>query len=98
MVCSKKCRTEGLLIASYNCGIVFSYREFYQKESVGQVANFYLETIKRLPTVPKFLIYDDGCHLRSFFEKKNYFAQTDYNDLVKEIIIAVDRFHFKGNL
>ncbi len=98
MECKKKCRTEGLLVTSSNCGVIISFREIFKSESISQVASFYIETIKRMPTgsVPKFLIYDDGCHLRSYFENNNYFEQSSHHADLKQVVIAVDRFHFKG--
>jgi hypothetical protein len=96
MACCKKCRTEGLLVSTFNCGIVVSYREFFTKESISQVTNFYLDAIKRMQKVPSFLIYDDGCHLKAFIEKKNYFSGTSQHHVLLETTFAVDRFHFKG--
>ncbi len=77
MECSKKCRTEGLLVAAYNCGIVLAYREFLTHESPTQVATFYLDIANRLRLVLKYLVYDDGCHLKSFIENNELFKNQN---------------------
>jgi hypothetical protein len=94
--CSKKCRSEGLLVAAYNCGIVLAYREFLTHESPTQTATFYLDIVSRLRRIPKYLVYDDGCHLKSFIEHNKLFDKSIHRDLLKNVIIAVDKFHFKG--
>lgn len=38
--CIKKCRTTGVLLSVYNCGIVSGYREIFAAESLTQVGIF----------------------------------------------------------
>jgi hypothetical protein len=51
-----KKRTRGLLISSYNCGIVNGYRELFGSESVRQVVLFYLDLIQKVGNLPGKLI------------------------------------------
>jgi hypothetical protein len=96
MECLKKCRTEGLLVSSTNCGFIVGFRELFHKESISQVASFYIDTLKRQSWVPKYLIYDDGCHLKSYFENRNFFPNSSQYNNLKQTVVVVDRFHFKG--
>ena len=41
--CEHKCKTHGILLAAFNCGIVIGYRELFGKESTTQVALLYLD-------------------------------------------------------
>jgi hypothetical protein len=41
--CEHKCKTHGILLAVFNCGIVIGYRELFGKESTTQVALLYLD-------------------------------------------------------
>ena len=38
--CLKKCRTTGVLLTVFNCGIICGYREIFSAESLSQVAIF----------------------------------------------------------
>ncbi len=40
-----KCKTRGIVLAVYNCGIVLSFRELYGSESLSQVGLFLIDTI-----------------------------------------------------
>jgi hypothetical protein len=40
-----KCKTRGIVLVVYNCGIVLSFRELYGSESLSQVGLFLLDTI-----------------------------------------------------
>jgi hypothetical protein len=46
--CNKKCRTTGILLSVYNCGIVCGYRELFSSESLTQVAIFLLGNYRLL--------------------------------------------------
>jgi hypothetical protein len=41
--CEHKCKTRGILLAVFNCGILIGYRELFRKESTTQVALLYLD-------------------------------------------------------
>jgi len=47
-----KKRTRGLLVSSFNCGIVNGYREIFGSESVRQVVLFYLDLIDKIFMLP----------------------------------------------
>ncbi|RNA04059.1 hypothetical protein BpHYR1_038171 [Brachionus plicatilis] len=55
-LCEYKSRTRGIAISALNCGIVNGYRELFGSEN-NIIENYENE-------IPKFLIYDDGCHLK----------------------------------
>ena len=59
------CRTKGVILAVYNCGIICSYKVLFGSESLTQVARFYLDIMDRSP---KYLINDDACHLKPFMD------------------------------
>jgi len=42
---NNKCKTRGVVLGVYNCGIILSFRELYGSESLTQVCLFYLETL-----------------------------------------------------
>jgi hypothetical protein len=41
--CDHRCKTHGILLAVFNCGIIIGYRELFGKESATQVALLYLD-------------------------------------------------------
>lgn len=43
--CDLKCRTRGIQIAAFNCGVILGWREMYLSESITQVALMYLDII-----------------------------------------------------
>ena len=44
--CEIKCKTRGLLISAYNCGIINGFREIFVSESISQVLLFFLDIIE----------------------------------------------------
>ena len=87
------CRTKGVILAVYNCGIICSYKVLFGSESLTQVARFYLDIMDRSP---KYLIYDDACHLKPFMDSHcelNENRQLSYDGKV----FAIDRLHFKNH-
>ncbi len=43
--CENKCKTRGVVVAAFNCGIVLSFREIFGSESLTQIGLMYLDTI-----------------------------------------------------
>lgn len=96
--CNKKSRTVGVFLAVFNCGIICSYKEIFQHESINQVATFLLEIIEKSNFWPYFIVYDDACHLSKFISNKASFKfsnTTQRGKILSETKFSVDRFHFK---
>ena len=66
--CLKKTRTKGMFLLVFNCGIIGSFKEIFGSESLSQVSSCLLEIIEELP---KYIIYDDACHLDPYIKKHN---------------------------
>ena len=96
-VCDFKSRTKGTVLSVYNCGIVTGYREIFGSESCSQILLFYLDIgeYMRIP-YPKFLIYDDACHLKKVIDKNVIWEKSERAAFLKDIRLAIDRLHF-GN-
>jgi hypothetical protein len=56
--CANKTKTRGILLATYNCGIIVSYRELFGSESITQVVLFYLDLISICQKLPEYYIYE----------------------------------------
>ncbi len=56
-LCNNKCRTKGVFLAAYNCGIVCGYREIFTAESLSQVTMFLLDMISFSISLPQYIIY-----------------------------------------
>jgi hypothetical protein len=87
-VCNNKSRTKGVLLTAYNCGIICSYCEILSSESLTQVTQLLLDTISYSTVFPKYIIYDNACHLSVYI--KNHVrddCHQVYNaDLHKELV------------
>jgi hypothetical protein len=58
---------------------------------------FLLNIIDDVKTFPKYIIYDDACHLSKYVINKAKFKfnnLTERGKLLSESIIVCDRFHF----
>ena len=87
-----KTRSVGIMLAVYNCGIICAYKELFSSESLTQVTAFLLETYEILTEAPKYLIYDNGCHLETFFKNKKVFISR------RSFILKVIIYCFKIRL
>ena len=43
--CLFKCKTRGLILAAFDCGIVLGWRDLYGAESLAQIAYMYLDIL-----------------------------------------------------
>ena len=86
-----------MVLSVFNCGIVTSYRELSGSESCSQIM-FYLDMGNYLEIpYPKYLIYDDACHLKKFVEKNNISEKSIRGKFLANIIYAIDRPHFNNH-
>ncbi|KAI8892601.1 hypothetical protein BC833DRAFT_569954, partial [Globomyces pollinis-pini] len=93
MSCNKDAKIPGKLgsgVLLYWCGehrccIGFSVLE--KSESIQEV---YTTLIARFPTLPKVIIYDNGCNLHDYFLNRS-------PSILKETIILSDGFHWKNH-
>lgn len=67
--CNNKCRTVGLYLSVYNCGIIVGYKEIFHSEGRNQTMAFILQIYGYLNKIPKFLAYDKGCCLFDFINR-----------------------------
>jgi hypothetical protein len=88
--CNKKTRTKGNLLAVYNCGIIAGYTEIFLGESLTQVSIFLLQL---LDEIPKYIIYDNACHLEPFVKKHQNLNSAQLLKL-NDTIFVIDRLHF----
>ena len=96
--CDQKSKTKGVALSVFNCGIVTGYRELYESESCSQIIMFYLDMGNYLEIpYPKYLIYDDACHLKKFVEKNNIMVKSIRGKFLANITYAIDRLHFSNH-
>ena len=50
-----------------------------------------------LNSIPEFLVYDDGCHLRKFATNPVRRSLTDTTQKIAAMEIVIDRMHFRGH-
>ena len=99
MPCRDKTHTTGLYLATFNCGIIASYREILKSESLKQTAIFMLDTFEDSITKPLAIVYDNGCNIKKFISNtKNIKSKTSRLDDFLNLPIAVDRFHFNDHV
>ncbi len=98
LVCEKKARSKGILIASTNCGIVTGYKEIFGSESLSQVSAFCCELVDIYENWPKYLVYDNSCKLRKYVMESNDFNRSSLRaQTLTETSYVVDRFHFESH-
>jgi hypothetical protein len=93
--CLKKCRTTGVLLTVFNCGIICGYREIFSAESLSQVAIFLLDIAEYGSSLPQYLIYDNACHLDAFLKNRKISEKSDRGKLLSNLTFVIDRFHIK---
>eukprot|EP00732_Lithocolla_globosa_P003390 Lithocolla_globosa_v1_NODE_2703_length_1899_cov_64.991866.p1 type:complete len:184 gc:universal NODE_2703_length_1899_cov_64.991866:987-436(-) len=94
-------RTAGVCASVASNGIILALCELYGAESKTQVYLFFLTLLAGFVAagkhIPGYLLYDDGCHLFHFRERRK-----DRNEslckLFNDVIIAIDRLHFKNHV
>ena len=91
--CVHKCRTKGVILAVFNCGVIGSYKELFGSESLAQVSRFYLDLIE---LAPKYLVYDDACHLKHFLENNSQLSE-DRRAIFSNKLFVIDRLHYKNH-
>lgn len=93
-----KDRTRGVLISSYNCGIINGYRELYGCESVRQVILYYCDLLDLTSNkLPKFFIYDDACHLSKYLINNKVKEKSTRGQLLSDKRHYVDKLHIKNH-
>eukprot|EP00732_Lithocolla_globosa_P000708 Lithocolla_globosa_v1_NODE_262_length_4766_cov_108.495648.p2 type:complete len:171 gc:universal NODE_262_length_4766_cov_108.495648:595-83(-) len=94
-------RTAGVGACVTSTGYVIGITEFYGAESKTQVYLFILAILSVMSllriAIPTFLAYDDGCHLYRF-QKRRANRSEFLCKLISQIIIVVDRMHFKNHV
>ena len=91
--CNNKTRTKGVLLAVYNCGIIGGYQEIFNNESLLQVSLFILDLLE---CTPKFIIYDDACHLHPYIVKNQKFTD-DKLKIFQQKLFTIDRLHIHNH-
>ena len=66
---AKLSRTWGVFYLIYSCGLLLDWCEMFTAESATQIVVFLLFVFEHLgpAAVPKFISYDDMCHLCELF-------------------------------
>ncbi len=91
--CANKTKTRGILLATYNCGIIVSYRELFGSESITQVVLFYLDLISICQKLPEYFIYDDACHLKQYMNNRNFENITERTNTLFKKTHVIDKMH-----
>jgi len=97
-ICNNKCRTKGVLLTAYNCGIICSYKEILTSESLTQVTQLLLDTISSSVIFPKFIIYDNACHLSEYISNHSIAEKSQRGDILHKSIFVIDRLHIKNHV
>ena len=97
--CYSKTKTRGIMLATFNCGIITGYRELFGSESISQVVLFYLDLISWSSKLPQFFIYDDACHLKQYINNKTnnntkkFKKFTERTNILCEKTHVIDKMH-----
>jgi hypothetical protein len=96
--CDNKIRTQGLLISSFNCGIINGYREIFGSESISQVVLFYLDLIEKSnKDLPEYFIYDDACHVKKYLDTRKDLMSSDRGQKLLNKKHFIDKLHFSNH-
>eukprot|EP00732_Lithocolla_globosa_P008113 Lithocolla_globosa_v1_NODE_11172_length_529_cov_36.339662.p1 type:complete len:125 gc:universal NODE_11172_length_529_cov_36.339662:97-471(+) len=85
--------TCGVAASVWSCGIIFGLTELYGSESKTQVFLFLLRVFDLVEQFPKYIAYDDACHLSKFVN-----ARGEWNNLTRALALVIfmcDRLHYK---
>ena len=96
VICKNKCRTKGVMLAAYNCGIICAYRELYSSESLSQVSIFLLDIISFSKCIPKYLIY--ACHLDEYLKHNKVTEISERGKTLQASTFVIDRLHIKNHV
>jgi hypothetical protein len=96
--CKKKCRTTGILLSVYNCGIICGYRELFSSESPTQVSIFLLDLMQFSESSSKYLIYDNACSLEKFLKNRNIKQSSERGLKLDNMKLVIDRLHLKNHV
>ena len=96
-LCNNKCRTKGVFLAAYNCGIVCGYREIFTAESLSQVTMFLIDMISFSFSLPQYIIYDNACHLYEYVQN-NIVNKSERGQKLLDSKLVIDRLHIKNHV
>jgi hypothetical protein len=96
--CKKKCRTTGVLLTVYNCGIVCGYREICSSESLTQVSIFLLDILQHSESTCNYLIYDNACSLQHFLKLRKIETLSPRGAILQSMTFIIDRLHIKNHV
>eukprot|EP00732_Lithocolla_globosa_P005613 Lithocolla_globosa_v1_NODE_5903_length_1167_cov_69.378597.p1 type:complete len:180 gc:universal NODE_5903_length_1167_cov_69.378597:690-151(-) len=94
-------RTAGVCASVASNGVVIALCELYGAESKTQVYLFFLCVLAAFVAAgkppPLYLLYDDGCHLFHFRERRKHRVEI-LCQMFNAVKIAIDRLHFKNHI
>ncbi|CAF1503676.1 unnamed protein product, partial [Adineta steineri] len=97
-----KCsRSFGLLAMVSNCKIIVSYAEIFRSETLREIVQLLLNTIRIAgDAFPKIACYDDGCHLVRYVHKNvgKLIVDTTASNVLKSTKFYIDKSHFKNHV
>ncbi|CAF1322796.1 unnamed protein product [Didymodactylos carnosus] len=95
-----KTRSFGFLATFLNCGIICGFDESPRAEGMRRIARHLLRILKAGGKLPPAMLYDCACMFRLFIDKQyggEYFKKSEHTDFLKNMHLAIDRFHVKNH-
>ena len=89
----------GVVCAIWSNQITAGVCEIFGSESKSQMCKFLLKLLQQLPEEkwPKFLAYDDACHLYKYLKKRESEC-PQFKRLLEKITLCCDRLHFRNHV
>ncbi|CAF1513157.1 unnamed protein product, partial [Adineta steineri] len=94
-------RSFALLAMVSNCKIIVSYAEIFRSETLREIVQLLLNTIRIAgDAFPKIACYDDGCHLVRSVHKNvgKLIVDTPASNVLKSTRFYIDKSHFKNHV
>ena len=85
--------SKGVLLTAYNCGVICSYKEIMTSESLTQVTQLLLDTISHSFLFPKYIIYDNACHLEAYIKNNKINEKSKRGEILSNSKFLIDRWH-----
>ncbi|CAF1225358.1 unnamed protein product [Didymodactylos carnosus] len=96
---TKKLQSFGSIATFLNCGVVVGFDESARSEGMRRILRHIIRILRHGP-LPPAMLYDCACTLRLFIDNwfgTQYLAGTDNSRFLKEMALAIDRFHQPGH-
>ena len=75
-----------------------SYKEIMTSESLTQVTQLLLDIIAHSSVFPKYIIYDNACHLDAYIKNNRISEKSKRGEILSTSNFLIDRLHIKNHV